>query len=360
AYIFRAYHRSPPLTNPQGVPVGAVYGYTTMSWKSADDLHKADGPTHSGVILDKGSVSFRNDSYEAYKANRPPPPEDSVPQFPSIRDATRAFSSPCIEEAGSEADDSIASYARAAAARGWDVTIVSSDKDSMQSVGTAANGARIDMSDTMKNQRIDVPEVIEKFGVPPEKVGDVLASMGDAVDNVPGISGIGPKTASKSIQEHGDLESASAAAPAMKAGKSRGSSSEQAPMARLSRESVASKEDCASPSPLDDCTSGAIPPDPSAAFSGEHGFTSSLRKSGVGASAPVSAAPTTGEGAGAGGVAPVQPESANRQPSPEWPAPDSGRYACVQSIGESEQWIARAFEARVVAIDTETSALDAM
>ena len=124
AYIFRAYHRLPPLTNPQGVPVGAVYGYTTMLWKLADDLHKADGPTHLGVILDKGSISFRNDLYEDYKANRPPPPEDLVPQFPLIRDATRAFSLPCIEEAGLEADDLIASYARAAAARGWDVTIV--------------------------------------------------------------------------------------------------------------------------------------------------------------------------------------------------------------------------------------------
>ena len=360
AYIFRAYHRLPPLTNPQGVPVGAVYGYTTMLWKLADDLHKADGPTHLGVILDKGSVSFRNDLYEDYKANRPPPPEDLVPQFPLIRDATRAFSLPCIEEAGLEADDLIASYARAAAARGWDVTIVSSDKDLMQLVGTAANGARIDMLDTMKNQRIDVPEVIEKFGVPPEKVGDVLALMGDAVDNVPGIRGIGPKTASKLIQEHGDLESALAAAPAMKPGKLRESLIEQAPMARLSRELVALKEDCDLPLPLDGFTLGAIPPDPLAAFLGEHGFTSLLRKLGVGALAPVSAAPTTGEGAGAGGVAPVQPESASRQPLPEWPALDLGRYACIQSIGELEQWIARAFEARVVAIDTETSALDAM
>ncbi|QCI94001.1 DNA polymerase I [Novosphingobium sp. EMRT-2] len=360
AYIFRAYHRLPPLTNPQGVPVGAVYGYTTMLWKLADDLHKADGPTHLGVILDKGSVSFRNDLYEDYKANRPPPPEDLVPQFPLIRDATRAFSLPCIEEAGLEADDLIASYARAAAARGWDVTIVSSDKDLMQLVGTAANGARIDMLDTMKNQRIDVPEVIEKFGVPPEKVGDVLALMGDAVDNVPGIRGIGPKTASKLIQEHGDLESALAAAPAMKPGKLRESLIEQAPMARLSRELVALKEDCDLPLPLDDFTLGAIPPDPLAAFLGEHGFTSLLRKLGVGALAPVSAAPTTGEGAGAGGVAPVQPESASRQPLPEWPALDLGRYACIQSIGELEQWIARALEARVVAIDTETSALDAM
>ncbi|RYG23868.1 MAG: DNA polymerase I, partial [Burkholderiales bacterium] len=206
AYIFRAYHRLPPLTDPQGTPVGAVYGYTTMLWKLADDLNKADGPTHLAVILDKGSTSFRNTLYDQYKANRPPPPEDLVPQFPLIRDATRAFSLPCIEEDDLEADDLIASYARAAVAAGWDVTIVSSDKDLMQLVGKCDNGACIDMLDTMKNQRIDVPEVIEKFGVPPEKVGDVLALMGDSVDNIPGIFGIGPKTASKLIQDHGSLE----------------------------------------------------------------------------------------------------------------------------------------------------------
>ena len=114
AYIFRAYHRLPPLTNPHGTPVGAVYGYTTMLWKLAEDLNKADGPTHLAVILDKGSTSFRNELYDQYKANRPPPPEDLVPQFPLIRDATRAFSLPCIEEDDLEADDLIASYARAA------------------------------------------------------------------------------------------------------------------------------------------------------------------------------------------------------------------------------------------------------
>src|SRR5215207_6929588 len=100
AYIFRAYHRLPPLTNKHGVPVGAVYGYTTMLWKLAEDLNKADGPTHLAVILDKSSSSFRNDLYELYKANRPEPPADLVPQFPLIPDATRAFSLACIEEEG--------------------------------------------------------------------------------------------------------------------------------------------------------------------------------------------------------------------------------------------------------------------
>ncbi|WP_225207045.1 DNA polymerase I [Novosphingobium huizhouense] len=352
AYIFRAYHRLPPLTNPKGVPVGAVYGYTTMLWKLAEDLHQADGPTHLAVILDKGSTTFRNALYDQYKANRPPPPEDLVPQFPLIRDATRAFSLACIEEDDLEADDLIASYARAATAKGWDVTIVSSDKDLMQLVGRCAEGGGcVDMLDTMKNQRIDIPEVIEKFGVPPEKVGDVLALMGDAVDNVPGIRGIGPKTATKLIQEHGDLESALAAAPAMKPGKLRDSLIEQADMARLSRVLVALKEDCDLPIPLEDFELRAIPPEPLAAFLTEHGFTSLLRK--VGGATPVTPAAS-------GAPSPVAAEGANRQPLPEWPAIELGSYACVQSIGELEQWIARAFEARLVAIDTETSALDSM
>ena len=149
SYIFRAYHRLPPLTNPEGTPVGAVYGYTTMLWKLAKDLHEADGPTHLAVILDKSGTSFRNELYEHYKANRPPAPEDLVPQFPLIREATRAFSLPCIEEEGLEADDMIASYAREAARQGWDVTIVSSDKDLMQLVGDSAGGGHIDMLDTM-------------------------------------------------------------------------------------------------------------------------------------------------------------------------------------------------------------------
>src|SRR5687767_15976176 len=153
------------------MPSGAVYGYTTMLWKLAADLNRDGGPTHLAVILDASESTHRNQMYDQYKANRPPPPEDLVPQFPLIRDATRAFSLPCIEEDNLEADDLIASYAKEATRRGWDVTIVSSDKDLMQLVGKCAEphdgieGGCIDMLDTMKNQRIDIPEVIEKFGV---------------------------------------------------------------------------------------------------------------------------------------------------------------------------------------------------
>ncbi|MCW1431541.1 DNA polymerase I [Novosphingobium sp. JCM 18896] len=369
AYIFRAYHRLPPLTNPEGTPVGAVYGYTTMLWKLADDLHKADGPTHLAVILDKSSVSFRNDLYDQYKANRPPPPEDLVPQFPLIRDATRAFSLPCIEEPGVEADDVIASYAREATRKGWDVTIVSSDKDLMQLVGKCAQGddgvegGCVDMLDTMKNARIDIPEVIEKFGVPPEKVGDVLALMGDSVDNVPGIRGIGPKTASKLIQDYGDLESALAAAPTMKAGKLRESLIEQAGMARLSRQLVALKEDCPLPMTLDELKLGTIPPEPLAAFLSTHGFTSLLKRLDTGAGSPdratqLNPAPMNRLGPVTAG-APVA-TGGNRQPLPEMPAVDLDAYECVQTRERLQHWIERAFAARMVAVDTETSALDAM
>lgn len=364
AYIFRAYHRLPPLTNPAGTPVGAVYGYTTMLWKLADDLHKADGPTHLAVILDASSKSFRNDLYDQYKANRPPPPEDLVPQFPLIREATRAFSLPCIEEQGLEADDLIASYAREATRRGWDVTIVSSDKDLMQLVGRCAqphdghDGGCIDMLDTMKNQRIDIPEVIEKFGVPPELVGDVLALMGDAVDNVPGIYGIGPKTATKLIQDHGSLIGALDAAEGMKPGKLRDRLIEGREMALLSRELVELKSDCVLPMPLDDFKLDAVPKDPLAAFLSEHGFTSLLKRLDGGAGSPdrpTQLHPAKPERAGAG----AEP-GGNRQAAPDMPPVDRTAYECVQTMERLQHWIARAQAARVVALDTETSALDAM
>ncbi len=357
AYIFRAYHRLPPLTNPRGVPVGAVYGYTTMLWKLADDLNKADGPTHMAVILDASGKSFRNDIFPDYKANRPPAPEDLKPQFPLVRDATRAFSLPCIEEVGLEADDLIASYARAAAHRGWDVTIVSSDKDLMQLIGPCGAG-HIDMLDTMKNVRIDIPEVAEKFGVAPELVGDVLALMGDAVDNVPGIRGIGPKTATKLIQEYGSLEAALAAAPTMKPSKMQESLIEQAEMARLSRVLVQLKEDCDLPVALDDFKLTAIPPEPLALFLQEHGFNSLLKRLGEGRGSPerkVQLNPAKPVTAGA-----VIVPGGSRQALAELPPIDRTLYACVQDEDALAGWIARAFAARLVAFDTETSALDAI
>ncbi|TRD11562.1 DNA polymerase I [Erythrobacter insulae] len=357
SYIFRAYHRLPPLTNPEGTPVGAVYGYTTMLWKLADDLDAADGPTHLAVILDKSSHSFRNDIYPEYKANRPDPPEDLRPQFPLIRDATRAFSLPCIEEEGLEADDLIASYARAAQRQGWHVTIVSSDKDLMQLIGEVG-GARIDMLDTMKSARIYIPEVEEKFGVAPELVGDVLALMGDSVDNIPGIYGVGPKTASKLIAEHGSLTAALDSAPEMKKSKLKERLLEGRKDAEMSRVLVTLKEDCDLPQPLDEMRIEKIPEEPLADFLEQHGFTSLLRRLGSGNGSPERAnnlhpakADTQGD---AGDV------EGNRQPLPEMPAIDRGAYETVQTMDRLEDWVRRAVAARLVAVDTETSSLDSM
>ena len=334
-YIFRAYHRLPPLTNKHGEPVGAVYGYTTMLWKLADEVHAADGPTHMAVILDKSSKTFRNELYDQYKAQRPPPPEDLVPQFPMIRDATRAFSLPCIETEGLEADDIIACYSRAALAQGWAVTIVSSDKDLMQLIEPG-----LDMYDTMNNRRLGAEHVAEKFhGITPAQLGDVLALMGDSVDNVPGVPGVGPKTAAKLILEHGDLEAVLAAAPGMKAGKLRDNLIEHAAMARLSKELVTLKCDVALPEPLEDLELKGIPDAPLRAFLEHHGFRSLLAKLSAVADAPVPA-----------------PKSV---PTEQDPPCNHDGYETVVDEAALDSWIAAARHQGWIAIDTETTGIDA-
>jgi DNA polymerase I len=339
-YIFRAYHRLPPLTNIRGEPVGAVYGYTTMLWKLAEQLHREDGPTHMAVILDASSKTFRNDMYDQYKAHRPPPPEDLVPQFPMIRDATRAFSIPCIETEGLEADDIIACYAKAALAEGWSVTIVSSDKDLMQLIEPG-----LDLLDTMNNRRIGPEYVIEKFGIGPERLGDVLALMGDSVDNVPGVPGVGPKTASKLIVEHGDLEAVLAAAPTMKPGKLRDNLIEHADMARLSRRLVELECGVALPEPLDDLLLKGIPEAPLRAFLEHHGFRSLLAKVGATSTTPASANASVAQGE-------------TSLPMDDTPF-DVDSYDCVTTLDRLNHWIETATRAGLVAFDTETDGLDA-
>ena len=356
SYIFRAYHRLPPLTNPHGVPVGAVYGYTTMLWKLAKDLHDADGPTHLAVILDHSSQSFRNEIYDQYKANRPEPPEDLRPQFPLIRDATRAFSLPCIETEGFEADDLIASYTEAAVAAGWDVTIVSSDKDLMQLIREPEGGPHVDMLDRMKNVRLGHDAVNEKFGVTPDLVGDVLALMGDSVDNVPGVRGVGPKTATKLIVEYGDLEKALAGAETMKASKLRDNLIEHADMARLSRVLVELKRDCPLPDALDDLKLGAIPPLPLKAFLDEHGFRSLSAKLDLGGTP--GGPPTLPRAAAA--PAPDADGTPSTPTLPAMPAIDRSAYETVATLDALDRWIADARDAHVVAIDTETASLDSV
>ncbi|TPG41209.1 DNA polymerase I [Sphingomonas koreensis] len=334
-YIFRAYHRLPPLTNKHGEPVGAVYGYTTMLWKLADEVHAADGPTHMAVILDKSSKTFRNDMYDKYKAQRPPPPEDLIPQFPMIRDATRAFSLPCIEEEGWEADDLIASYAKAALAQGWQVTIVSSDKDLMQLIEPG-----LDLYDTMNNRRLGAEHVVEKFGVGPDKLGEVLALMGDSVDNVPGVPGIGPKRASDLINEYGDVEAVLAAAPGMKPSKMRDNLIEHAEMARLSRKLVALACDVPLEHPLEELELQGIPEAPLKAFLDHHGFKSLLARLAAVADAPVETPKTDA----------VMPDE---------PPCDHDAYETVVDETALDRWITVARHQGWIAIDTETTGVDA-
>ena len=369
-YIFRAYHRLPPLTNPAGTPVGAVYGYTAMLWKLADGLDKAEGPTHLAVILDHSSQSFRNELYDQYKAHRPEPPEDLRPQFPLIRDATRAFSLPCIEMEGFEADDLIASYAVAATAAGWDVTIVSSDKDLMQLVTPhpVEGEPRVDMLDTMKNVRIARAAVEEKFGVGPERLGDVLGLMGDSVDNVPGVPGVGPKTAAKLIVEHGDIEAVLAAAPAMKPGKLRDNLIEHAEMARLSRVLVDLKRDVPLPDTLESLKLDGIPQEPLRAFLLEHGFKSmAARITGdagavnAGGAAPARSSPMGGGVLGNDWQPKAGSSAAPAAPLlPSHPPIDRAKYETVITLDALTRWIADAHRLGIIAVDTETASLDSV
>jgi DNA polymerase-1 len=334
SYIFRAFHRLPPLTNKYGLNVGAVYGYTTMLWKLADSLNRADGPTHLAVILDASESTHRNLMYDQYKANRPPPPPELVPQFPLIRDATRAFSIPCLEEDGLEADDIIACYAKAALAAGWNVTIVSSDKDLMQLIEPG-----LDMLDTMNDRRIGREEVIEKFGVPPEQLGEVLALMGDSVDNVPGVPGIGPKTASQLIQQYGDVETVLANVEEIAKPKLKANLVEFADQARLSRELVRLVCDAPLPEPLEALAIKGIPEEPLREFLDHHGFRSLLARLGVQSQAAPAETATQAE---------VRPE----------PQIDRSRYETVTDEAALERWLAEAFAKGRVAFDTETDGRD--
>jgi DNA polymerase-1 len=234
SYIFRAYHALPPLNRKSdGLQVNAVLGFCNMLWKLLRDMPEDNRPTHLAIIFDKSEVTFRNKLYPAYKAHRPPAPDDLIPQFPLIREAVRAFDLPCLEQAGFEADDLIATYVRIACERGASATIVSSDKDLMQLVTDC-----VTMYDTMKDRRLGIAEVIEKFGVPPEKVVEVQALAGDSTDNVPGVPGIGVKTAAQLIVEYGDLETLLLRAGEIKQPKRREALIEHADKARISRQLV--------------------------------------------------------------------------------------------------------------------------
>jgi DNA polymerase-1 len=396
SYIFRAYHALPPLTRKaDGLPVGAVSGFCNMLWRLLRETIEGEKPTHLAVIFDHSSQTFRNQIYDAYKAQRPPPPEDLVPQFGLVKEATRAFDIAAIEQQGFEADDLIATYARLAREAGATATIVASDKDLMQLVG---NG--VTMFDTMKDRRIDVAEVIEKFGVPPERVVDVQALAGDSVDNVPGVPGIGLKTAAQLITDYGDLESLLARAGEIKQPKRREALIEHAGMARISRRLVALEDNVPLAHPVE--ALGVHPPEPGRliAFLKAMDFNTLTRRiaeaTGV-AQDNVEPDPRfVGQGAwiGKAGLAPADQPPASTgavPPEPVGAVAEStavrprasgalspvalaearadaaqnqpfatDRYETVTDPARLAEWIATAAAAGRVAFDTETTSLDPM
>jgi len=400
SYIFRAYHALPPLNRKSdGLQLNAVYGFCNMLWKLLRDMKPEERPSHLAVVFDKSEKTFRNELYPEYKAHRPEAPEDLIPQFGLIREAVRAFDLPCLEQIGYEADDLIATYAREAREKGATVTIVASDKDLMQLVG---NG--VEMLDTMKDKRIGVTEVIERFGVPPEKVIEVQALIGDSTDNVPGVPGIGVKTAAQLIGEYGDLETLLSRADEIKQPKRREALINNAEVARLSYKLVTLDDHVPLDVPLadiavhdpdyrrliaflkamefntltrrvaefSDVDAGEVEPDSqliagatSAAVGGEEG------------SAP-SKQPAQDKGPQQGrldlGTARVAASGVkgslgdlNPQALAEARAEAAGKskfdrstYETVRSLDRLKAWIARAHETGIVAVDTETTSLDPM
>ncbi|MEM9170291.1 MAG: DNA polymerase I [Pseudomonadota bacterium] len=333
AYIFRAYHALPPLTRKSdGLPVGAVSGYCNMIYKLLTDMPGGDAPTHIAAIFDYSAHTFRNELYDQYKANRDEPPEDLRPQFPLVRDATRAFNLACIEVEGFEADDIIATYAKEIDRDGGECVIISSDKDLMQLVTD-----RITMFDTMKNRRIGRAEVIEKFGAPPDKVIDIQALAGDSVDNIPGVPGIGVKTAAQLIDEFGDLETLLDQAETIKQKKRRENLIEFAEDARLSKELVTLRTDTPDLEPIEALAARAMDPAMILEFLNTMEFNTLTRR--------------------------VETELGGDAGAPEPPAPaamDAGSYETVTDVAGLEPYLAAARERGLLAVDTETDSLDAM
>ncbi|MCX7305806.1 MAG: DNA polymerase I [Hyphomicrobiales bacterium] len=387
-YIFRAYHALPPLNRKSdGLPTNAVLGFCNMVWKLMLDARNTEvgvTPTHFAVIFDYSSKTFRNELYADYKANRSAPPDDLIPQFGLIREATRAFNLPCIEMEGFEADDLIATFARHAREAGADTTIISSDKDLMQLVGPT-----VSMYDPMKDRQIGVAEVIEKWGVPPEKMIDLQAMTGDSVDNVPGVPGIGPKTAAQLLEEYGDLDTLLARASEIKQEKRRLTIIENADKARISRELVRLKDDVPVTEGLDELV--LLQPDGPklVAFLKTMEFSTLTRRvaeaTGTDVAAIVPAAvavdasdihgPDVGAGPprkGAGAAGNAQPTAASgagytpaalataRAQAAAGVRVDHGGYTAIHDLAELQALVAEAREQGVVAFRTETTSLDPM
>jgi DNA polymerase I len=414
SYIFRAYHALPPLNRKSdGLQVNAVLGFCNMLWKLLRDMPQDDRPTHLAIVFDKSEITFRNKLYPDYKAHRPPAPDDLIPQFALIREAVRAFDLPCLEQVGFEADDLIATYVRLACERGATATIVSSDKDLMQLVTDC-----VTMYDTMKDRRIGIAEVIEKFGVPPEKVVEVQALAGDSTDNVPGVPGIGVKTAAQLIVEYGDLETLLLRAGEIKQPKRREALIENAEKARISRQLVLLDDKVELEVPLDELAvhepdarkliaflkamefatltrrvaeysqidPADIEPDagmksgasvfgvpPLAERVDELGGTVGRQSAASGdlfadQSAPTSpvsgrgSAPRPGQGRGKTDTQPLTPISlaAARAEAARKTRIDRGKYQTVRSLDQLNAWLARVHDVGHFAIDAKASSIDPM
>ena len=357
-YLFRAYHALPPLTRKSdGLPTGAVSGYCNMLWKLLEDM-KADAPTHLAVIFDASEKTFRNALYKEYKANRPPPPEDLIPQFPLVRDATRAFGVSCIEMKGYEADDLIATYARLAREVGAKCTIVSSDKDLMQLV---VDG-KVELLDTMKNKRIASAEVLERFGVAPDKVVQVQALAGDSTDNVPGVRGIGVKTAAELINQYGDVETLLKRAGEIKQNKRRETLIENAENARISLKLVTLEDKVPVKEQPDEFLVREPDPKELIAFLKAMEFGTITRR--VAAHFEIEDV----EGIGASSSVAHVAEPKVELPRADAPAENAAlrapvnhdAYVTVTAVKELDAWIARAYAKGLVCVDTETTSLDPM
>ncbi|WP_010511035.1 DNA polymerase I [Komagataeibacter europaeus] len=338
-FIFRAFHALPPMTSPDGTPVNAVYGFSNMLSR----LLREHAGTHLAVIFDAGRHTFRNDLYGEYKAHRPEPPEELRPQFSLVRDATAAFGVPALEEAGWEADDLIAAYARKATDAGGQCTIYSSDKDLMQLVRPG-----VMMMDPIKNRPIGVKEVEAKFGVAPDRVAQVQALIGDPVDNVPGVPGIGPKTASALMAEYGSLDAILTGAESMKASKRRDNLLAHADMARLSLQLVTLREDAPCPEPLSDLACCDVDMERLGAWLSDMGFSSLLQRMGLKAKPrPRISAHVTPAGLS--------------QPAGELPSIPPEPYGPYETVTDPEvlrKWVEQARASGVCAVDTETDGLD--
>jgi DNA polymerase I len=406
-YIFRAYHALPPINRKSdGLQLNAVFGFCNMLWKLLRDLKPDERPTHLAVVFDKSEKTFRTEMYPDYKAHRPDPPDDLRPQFKYVREAVQAFDLPSLEQDGFEADDLIATYVRQACEAGATATIVSSDKDLMQLVTDG-----VIMFDSMKDKKIGRAEVIEKFGVPPEKVIEVQALIGDSTDNVPGVPGIGVKTAAQLIGEYGDLETLLFRAPEIRQEKRRQSLIEHAEAARMSKKLVTLDNQVKLDVPIDDLAVHDPDYKRLIAFLKAMEFNGLMRRVAefasvdpgaieaeaqfagqTGAKADVFAAPFVDEGSGssrsvpAGGAelslpltgggmaarpAPAGDRGANFTSTPQTLAAartelarsakfDRSQYEIVRSLDRLNAWIERARNAGRLALDVATPSGDPM